>query len=238
MKKINEYWNIFTSLERISLITAFLAMIFCTIFFKDSKIALLGAFFGIMYTVLAGKGKIDCFYFGVCGSSLYAYLAFSNALWGNMLLYLLYYIPMQILGIFKWKKNLDKNSDLIIKTKLNNKERLLYAFITLCITSVSVYILYLLGDKNPLLDGITTIFSITGMILTIGRKFEQWIVWIIVNSISAIMWYMLLFNGQKVYSTAIMWTVYLIFAIIFFIQWKKELKEPIINCILENDNLK
>lgn len=223
MQKIKEYWNIFTNFERICLSTAFLAMIFCTIVFHDSKIALLSAFFGIMYTTLAGKGKVDCFYFGLCGSALYAFLSFKNALWGNMLLYLLYYIPMQTLGIYRWKKHIDKSSDLIIKSKLTTHKCLLYGGITLFITTLAVYLLYLAGDKSPILDGITTIFSITGMILTVGRKFEQWIIWIIVNGISAIMWYMVLFSGEKVYSTVIMWTVYFIFSIIFLCQWGKEL---------------
>ena len=225
MNKIKEYWKILTNYEKICLLTAFCAMLLFTILFHDSKIALLSGFFGIMYTVYAGKGKVDCFYFGLCGSSLYAFLAFKNALWGNMLLYLLYYIPMQTLGIFRWKKHLDKSSDLIIKTKLSARERFIYGGITLIATAVTVYLLHISGDKNPLLDGITTIFSITGMILTVGRKFEQWIIWIIVNGISAIMWYMVLFDGEKVYSTVIMWTVYLIFAINFLFQWKKELNK-------------
>ena len=35
-----------------------------------------------------------------------------------MLLYGLYFFPMQVIGIFKWKKHLKKNSYEIIKTKL------------------------------------------------------------------------------------------------------------------------
>ena len=148
MNKIREYWSILTKFEKNCLSIAFCAMLLFTILFHDSKIALLSGFFGIMYTLYAGKGKIDCFYFGLCGSSLYAFLAFKNALWGNMLLYLLYYIPMQTLGIFRWKKHLDKSANLIIKTKLSASERLIYGGITLLITSVTVYLLHISGDNN------------------------------------------------------------------------------------------
>ena len=65
--------------------------------FKDSPIAFISAFFGITYTILAGKGTPICYIFGVMGSSFYGYLAFHNALWGNLLLYMGYYVPMQIL---------------------------------------------------------------------------------------------------------------------------------------------
>ena len=227
MKLFKKYWEIFTKLEKYCLITAFALILFCTFIFNDSKIAVLNAFLGIMYTTLAGKGKVDCFYFGLAGSSLYCILAFTNNLWGNLLLYALYYIPMQTLGIFKWNKNLDATKDVIIKSQLNNRERLMYGSITILITLITISVLHLTGDKSPVFDGITTIFSILGMVLTVGRKIEQWIIWIIVNGLSAVMWLNVALQGENVYSTVIMWVVYFIMAINFFIQWKKELKKTL-----------
>lgn len=224
MKFLKSYFEIFTKYEKVCLLTSFFLILVCTFLFGDSKIAVFNAFFGIMYTVLAGKGKVDCFYFGLCGSSLYCILAFKNALWGNLFLYLLYYMPMQLLGIFKWKENLNKENDIIIKTKLNKRERIFYTVSTLLITLCTIFILNLTGDKSPIFDGITTIFSVAGMILTVGRKFEQWIMWMIVNGISAIMWFGVVLQGEPVYSTVIMWAVYFIFSVNFFFQWKKELK--------------
>jgi nicotinamide mononucleotide transporter len=86
-------------------------IIYNAVVLKDSAVAITSAVCGILYTVIAGKGKISCYLFGLTGSSFYGYLAFSNALWGNLLLYVGYYIPMQILGIFKWKKNLKKETN-------------------------------------------------------------------------------------------------------------------------------
>ena len=76
----------------------------------DSPIAFISAFFGITYTILAGKGTPICYIFGVTSSSFYGYLAFHNALWGNLILYMGYYVPMQILGYFKWQNHLQSNS--------------------------------------------------------------------------------------------------------------------------------
>ena len=87
--------------EAVSLF-AVLAIVFVNaIIVKDNPIAVISAFCGILYTIIAGKGKISCYFFGLSGSWCYVLLSFANALWGNMLLYLCYYIPMQILGIFK-----------------------------------------------------------------------------------------------------------------------------------------
>lgn len=66
--------------------------IICLSFYlKDSKIALISAICGISYTILAGKGKISCYLFGLTGTMCYAYLAYKNELFGNLYLYMLYY---------------------------------------------------------------------------------------------------------------------------------------------------
>ena len=60
------------------------------------------------------------------------------------------------------------------------------------------------------------------MYLTVKRCIEQWIVWIIINGLSFIMWLDIALKGEKVYSTVFMWGVYFILAIYFYIVWKKE----------------
>ena len=96
---------------------------------KDSAIAVISAICGILYTFLAGKGLPICYLFGITGSSFYGILSFQNALWGNLILYIGYYLPMQILGYFKWSKNLQDNKKEIIKIKLPQKELFSLIFI-------------------------------------------------------------------------------------------------------------
>ncbi len=208
--------------ENIALIFVYFVLIINAILFKDSIVAVLSAFFGITYTMLAGKGNPKCYLFGLAGSGLYSWLSLSNALWGNLCLYALYYIPMQILGFFKWNKHLKENSKEIIKNKLSKKEVLVLTAISLILTIICVWILFITKDKNPIIDGITTIFSIVGMYLTVKRAIEQWVIWIVVNGLTAIMWIHIALSGEKVYSTVLMWIVYLILAIYFYRIWKRE----------------
>ena len=192
---------------------------------KDSVPAIINAFCGITYTFLAGKGLPICYLFGVAGSSFYCYLAYSGALWGNLFLYGLYYIPMQITGYFRWNKHLKSDKEEIIKTSLKPKESLILILISVILSIITIYLLKITGDNKPVIDGITTILSIAGMYLTVRRCIEQWIVWIIVNGLSFVMWLQIALNGQKVYSTVIMWFVYLILSFYFFYKWRKEIKE-------------
>lgn len=208
--------------ETISLF-AILAIIFINaIIVKDNPIAVISAFCGILYTIIAGKGKISCYFFGLSGSWCYVWLSLTNALWGNMLLYLCYYIPMQILGIFKWKKHLKTDTKEIIKIRLSQKDRIKLIILGILGSIITNLILYFCQDKSPIADGITTFLSILGMYLTVRRAIEQWFIWIIVNGISVVMWLNLVLHGAKTYSTVIMWGVYFILAVYFYFEWKKD----------------
>ena len=211
--------------EILVLLIVFALILYNIISLNDSTIAVISAICGILYTILAGKGKIYCYLFGLLGSGCYITISFLNALWGNALLYLLYYIPMQILGIFKWKNNLKEDSVEILKSRLTRKERIKFLFIGITGSIITIFILMLLKDKSPIIDGITTFLSILGMYFTVKRLIEQWIVWIIVNGLSFIMWLLLIINGTKAYSTLVMWGTYFVLAIYFYIVWNKELKQ-------------
>lgn len=211
------------SIEIAGLFIAFTIIFVNAVILKDSPAAVINAVCGILYTIIAGKGKVSCYFFGLLGSSCYIWLSFKNALWGNMLLYLCYYIPMQTLGIFKWKQHLKEKTKEIIKIKLSNTERLKIAFAGIAGSIITIIILNYFNDKSPVIDGITTFLSILGMYLTVKRAIEQYILWMIANGLSLIMWLNLVMHGTKAYSTVLMWAVYLILAIYFYIAWKMEL---------------
>ena len=219
MKKTN------SNFELTIFIAVYALLIGMAIITHDSLIALASALCGITYTILAGKGKPICYPIGATGSVFYAYLSFVSNLWGNLILYICYYIPMQICGFFKWNKNLKKDKYEIVKTKLSYKEKVILLFITVVLSVITIIVLQSLQDKNPVIDGITTIFSILGMYLTVKRCIEQWIIWGIVNGLSFFMWLDIALKGEKVYSTVYMWGVYFVLAIYFYINWKKELTQ-------------
>lgn len=211
-------------IERIVFPVEILLIILLSILMNDSKIALLSAICGISYTILAGKGKISCYLFGLCGTMCYAYLAFKNGLYGNLALYAMYYFPMQIVGIFKWKKHLRKDSQEIIKTNLSQKERIYYILGSFSLTVVLYFVLKNLQDLSPFMDSVTAILSIVGLVLTVKRCIEQWYVWFIVNGISTIMWINAYLHGSNCFATILMWATYFVLSVYFLHTWKKEIR--------------
>ena len=211
--------------ERIIFPSILLFIFILSVIIKDNIIAVISAIFGISYTILAGKGRVLCYYFGLAGTLCYSYISFRNGLFGNLALYMCYYFPMQILGIFKWQKHLKSDSREIIKTKLTVKSRFVYFITALFLTIILAFLLTALEDKNPVPDAVTTVFSVLGMLFTVKRCIEQWYVWIIVNGVSAVMWLQAYFAGSNCFATVLMWLVYFILAFYFLFVWKKEMKE-------------
>ncbi len=211
--------------EKIFFPAVILVIILISVIMQDSKIALVSAVCGISYTILAGKGRISCYFIGITGTLCYSYLSFINGFFGNLLLYALYYLPMEVIGIFKWKKHLKKETREIKKTKLSNKERILYSFSALILSVIFSLILKITGDFKPFIDGTTTIFSIFGQFLTVRRCIEQWYIWFFVNLMSLIMWILAYINGSNCLATVLMWIVYLILSVYFLKEWEKELKQ-------------
>jgi nicotinamide mononucleotide transporter len=220
LKKELEGWENF---EKYVFPSSLVLIILISIYLHDSKVALASAICGISYSILAGKGKISCYFFGLCGTFCYSYLAFKNMLWGNFALYILYYLPMQIFGIFKWKQHLKKDRQEIVKTKLSKKENIVYFLISIFLSMLMTYILYCLGDKSPFMDGFATVLSVLGLILTVKRCIEQWFVWFVVNGVSMFMWIGAYLDGSNCFATVLMWFIYWFLSIYFYVIWKKEL---------------
>ena len=199
-------------------------IVFLSIYTNDNKIALTAAFCGICYTFLNGKGKIYCYFFGIIGTLCYSYLSFRNGLWGNFLLNFLYYFPLEIAGIFLWKKHLI-NKTTVKKTKLKNFQKNIFYGLTIliCILLALIIKIYNLSILNYL-DFLTLFLSIIAMVLAVKRCFEQWYFWLIVNFISMIIWIIAYNNGSNCLATIFMWGVYFILGIYFLLRWKEELK--------------
>ena len=198
IKGFNIFEKIFFPLEII-------LIIIISFILNDNKVALISAICGISYTILAGKGKISCYFIGILGTFCYCYIAYNNGFWGNLALYGLYFFPMQLIGIFKWSKKLKKKTGEIIKTQLTKKERITYFSLVSILSLFFGYFLSLKGGNNPYIDSITTTFSIFAQILTVKRCMEQWYLWFFVNFLSLVMWIIAYLNSSNCLATIIMW---------------------------------
>lgn len=225
LKLIKLEFEGFGRLEKVFFPLVIFIIVVVSLLINDSKIALLSALCGISYTILAGKGRVICYFIGMVGTICYSYLAFINGFYGNLLLYSLFYFPMEIIGIYKWSKNLKKNKREIIKTNLSGSERYIYLSVFTILAIIIAFVLKYFNASNPYMDSFTTVFSVLGQILTVKRCIEQWYIWFFVNIFSMLMWIIAYNNGSNCFATIIMWFIYVVLAVYFLIEWRKELSE-------------
>ena len=219
MKKIIKK---FTAFEWSMILAVVIFTIYFSIVDKENTIYYLiidgiAAISGVLCVVLCAKGKKSQYIWGLLNILGYIVIASINKYYGEVMLNSLYYLPTQFIGYYLWNKNENKKTKNVVTKKLNLRNTL----ILLGITTISIfgykYLLDSLGGINTLLDSASTTISIIANLLMVLRYREQWLLWIIIDIITVVMW---LLVGDLIMVT--MWAVYLVNAFYGYINWTKE----------------
>lgn len=223
MKKFFSDW---TKFEIGLLITVTAIMAVLSIIWKDSPIGFISTFTGIISVVLCAKGKISNYFFGFVYVTTYAFIAYQNKFFGEVMLNIAYYIPMNIIGIIMWKKN-QGNGDNDVQIRSMTKKQILITGIVSIFAIIGYhYILTLLGGNLAIIDAVTTVVAVIAMYLQVTRYTESWIMWIVVNITSIILWSVaLVTTGSTNITMLIMWVAYLVNSTYGYINWRKLAKE-------------
>lgn len=193
-----------------------------SIYWGDTLMGIISATTGVACVICTGKGKLSAYVFGLINCVLYAIISYKAKLYGETMLNALYYVPMQFYGFYIWSKNMNEETKEVIKKAMTWKMRGLFTLLIGIGTIIYGLVLNYLGDSNPYLDSFTTVCSVFAMVISIKMYAEQWIIWVVVNIASVIMWAIAFSSGNDNIATLLMWCVYLINAVIMLIKWMKE----------------
>ena len=160
-----------------------------------------GSLMGVMSTVFSANGNILTFLFGFLDVSIYGVICFIN--WrnggtglGNALLHLVYFVPMQFIGLAQWRKRGASSTDKPAAKRLDARGWLITSLLLL-LGSVTLYFILAHFDKSAagtflkwavILDVITLVCNILGQLFMSNAYMEQWFFWIGVNIFSILMW--------------------------------------------------
>jgi nicotinamide mononucleotide transporter len=182
---------------------------------------------GLWCVILVAKGRILNYYIGLVQILGYAYICYGYKLWGEVMLNLIYFLPMTFVGLYIWSKNKDIKVLDKVRTKLMNNEMRFFCF-AISVIAVAMYGYWLnsVGDPVPYLDSASTVLSVIAMILLAWRYTEQWLLWIAVDVVSVWMWILVVLEkGTNDIALLVMWIAFLINAIYGFLSWTKMHKQ-------------
>lgn len=198
-----------------------------SVYWGDSLMGIISATTGVACVVCTGKGKLSAYVFGLINCVLYAIIAYQAKYYGEVMLNTIYYVPMQFVGFFTWRKNMNAETHEVNKRHMSNKSRLLLLISIVVGTVVYGYLLKYLGGELPFVDSFTTVSSVIAMIISIKMFSEQWWIWIAVNVFSVYLYVVDTIKGGNSYATILMWSTYLLNAIIMLIKWEKEARKNV-----------
>lgn len=185
---------------------------------------------GVLCVVLVAKGSIWNYLFGIINVSMYAYISYKAELYGDAALNALYYVPMQFIGYWQWRKrgaavteHQAQGQGVQVKARrFNWHQRALLAIGCAAAVVAGGFILKHFGDPQPFKDSTTTVLSIVAQALMALAFMEQWVLWIITNVVSVVMWCICVARGEAHAAVmVIMWSFYLLNSINGFRVWLK-----------------
>ena len=183
--------------------------------FEWVNLETLAVFLGIGYLLLAMRESSLCWYCAFFSTALYVWI------FGDVSLYMesalnVYYMAMAIYGWLQWQRGgADKSGVKIIRWTA--RQHILGVAIILVASVTSGYLLSSnTAAKLPYLDSFTTWGSIFTTIMVAQKVLENWLYWIVINSVS-----IYLYIDRGLDQTAAMFFLYLGLATIGFLMWKK-----------------
>ena len=185
---------------------------------------------GVLCVVLVAKGSIWNYLFGIVNVSMYAYISYKAALYGDAALNAFYYVPMQFIGWWQWRKRGAAMSEAqadgagvqVKARRFTWRQRAVLAVGCAAAVIAGGFILRYFGDPQPFKDSTTTVLSIVAQALMALAFMEQWALWIITNVVSVVMWSICVARGEAHAAVmVIMWVFYLMNSLNGFRVWLK-----------------
>ena len=177
---------------------------------------------GIVNLVLCARGNIWNYIFGIIYNAIYVYISWKSRLYADSAIYLLYYLPMQFVGWFSWKKNQNQDSGAVNVRHLNKRMALLLLAAAAVLIPTFAWLLGLpvIGDSQPWLDATTTVVSILAMYMMVKAIAEQWYIWIALDAIQTVKWAIATIRGEEHAALMlVMFAFFLANAVYGLIQW-------------------
>ena len=180
---------------------------------------IIAVFFGLLSVWYARKEDIKVYPTGIISVVIYVYICVGVKLYADMGINFVYFV-MSVYGWYTWTRK-DQSKELLKITYCTKKQHLISLAMFLFFFISLIYILTNHTDSTvPYLDAFNTSIFIVGMWLMAIKKIENWIYWIIGDAISIPLY---LYKGLVL--TSFQFTVFLILAIMAYLEWKRRYKE-------------
>lgn len=159
--------------------------------------AAFGSLMGVLSTVCSANAKILTFVFGFFDVTIYGIMCLMGGNYGNGLMHILYFMPMQFVGFFQWRRRTSTGGvGKLSARRLGGRKLAACGALFIAVASCAVLALMAVAGKAGeeivktaiIMDAVSMTCNILGQLLMSLAYMEQWIFWIGVNIASILMW--------------------------------------------------
>lgn len=184
----------------------------------DISLEILAVIFGVASVWFAKKESIWVYPTGIISTAIYVYICYHYTLYGDLIINI-YYTLMSIYGWYMWTKLIQGEHIEVTKSSKKDILKAVGIFISTAVFVICVYLYFNRFDRiTDYFDTFTTGIFFAAMWMMANKKIEHWLLWIGGNIISIPLYFIkgLGFSG-------IQFTIFLVLAILGYIEWKKNL---------------
>jgi nicotinamide mononucleotide transporter len=185
-----------------------------------SPLEAVAVFFGFAYSVLAILRTRWCWVAAFISSAILIYLSWTSRLPMQASLQA-YYVAMAFYGYWHWSRDDGKATRAVTTWPLVN-HGVAWAVVLIVSLLSSRFLAAYTTAAWPFLDSLTTWGSLVATWLMAQVKLENWVYWIVLDSISVF-----LFAAQGLMFVALLFAVYLVVSAIGFAAWFRNWRAPV-----------
>ncbi|MFI3323804.1 MAG: nicotinamide riboside transporter PnuC [Rikenellaceae bacterium] len=187
------------------------------------SLEVLGALVGILYIILEYRASVWLWPVGVVMPVIYIYIYFVAGIYADMGINV-YFLLAAIYGWIVWLRGTHRKassdeqqrpSEAIQCTTPREWMWCTAAFVA-TFAALAYTLINFTNSTVPYCDSLTTALSVVGMWMLAHKRIEHWIIWIVVDAIST-----LLYIEKSLYPTAALYALYTIIAICGYFKWRR-----------------
>jgi nicotinamide mononucleotide transporter len=191
---------------------------------SNNYIEIFGAITGIIYVFLEIRQTIWLWPVGIITAAVYIWVFFTSKFYADMSLQG-YYLVISCLGWYWWARRIngrqgDGENKTLQVTRLELRTGVVLGIVFVLLYAILWFLLSRFTDSPvPEWDSFLTSLSIVATWMLARKIYEHWLLWIVVNSVSAV-----LFLTKGLYPTVILYVVYGIMSFAGLAAWKKTIR--------------
>ena len=170
---------------------------------------------GIGYIIFAAKESQWCWPLAFLSTLIYTVIFWKGQLPMQAMLNF-YYMAMAIYGYKLWQKQGKANQTIVINRLSWPQQFAFFILGSLLTFATANYLISIEASQSPYLDAGVTVFSVLNTILMARKVLQNWLYWIVIEAAAIV-----LYAQTGYYATIVMFTIYLVLALLGYISWMK-----------------